>query len=148
MLKAVVTPAAYGHFAMPRSFYMFTSIVVVGYFVVIAGSSLLNSWRARYREAMSERSELTAGACAGARSHCSIDHRSHVRFLRREIVVVVCASPFHCIDVGWFGDLHKGCGHRCNAVHLHLVLMPGVDVFRLAKVSGLFTGEITRGMNV
>ena len=41
---------------------MFTSIVVVGYFVVIAGSALLNSWRARYREAMSERSTLTAGA--------------------------------------------------------------------------------------
>lgn len=62
MLKVVVTPAAYGHFAMPRSFYLFTSIVVVGYFVVIAGSALLNSWRARYREAMSERSTLTAGA--------------------------------------------------------------------------------------
>jgi hypothetical protein len=59
MLKAVVTPAAYGHFAMPRSFYLLTSTVAVGYFVITAGHSLLISWRARYREAMSERREPT-----------------------------------------------------------------------------------------
>lgn len=59
MLKAVATPAAYGHFAMPRSFYLLTSTVAVGYFVITAGHSLLISWRARYREAMSERREPT-----------------------------------------------------------------------------------------
>ena len=61
MLRAVFTPAAYGHFAMPRSFYILTSTIAVGYFVVTAGHSLLLSWRARYREAMSERRELAEG---------------------------------------------------------------------------------------
>jgi hypothetical protein len=54
MLRAVFTPAAYGHFAMPRSFYMLTSTMAMGYFVVTAGCSLLLSWRARYSAAMSE----------------------------------------------------------------------------------------------
>jgi alginate O-acetyltransferase complex protein AlgI len=61
MLRAAFTPAAYGHFAMPRSFYILTSTVAVGYFVVIAGHSLLLPWRARYREAISERREPTEG---------------------------------------------------------------------------------------
>jgi hypothetical protein len=61
MLRAVFTPAAYGHFAMPRSFYMLTSTIAVGYFVVTAGQSLLLSWRARYSEAISERRELAEG---------------------------------------------------------------------------------------
>src|SRR5215475_13489729 len=34
MLSAVLTPAAYMRFAMPRSFYMLTSTIAVGYFVV------------------------------------------------------------------------------------------------------------------
>jgi hypothetical protein len=59
MLKAAFTPAAYWHFAMPHSFYILTSTVAVGYFVVTAGQSLLLSWRARYREAISERREPT-----------------------------------------------------------------------------------------
>jgi alginate O-acetyltransferase complex protein AlgI len=61
MLRAVFTPAAYGHFAMPSSFYLLTSTIAVGYFVVTAGHSLLLSWRARYSEAISERRELAAG---------------------------------------------------------------------------------------
>jgi hypothetical protein len=61
MLRAVFSPAAYGHFAMSRSFYILTSTIAVGYFVGIAGHSLLLSWRARYRKAMSERSEPTEG---------------------------------------------------------------------------------------
>ena len=61
MLRAVVTPAAYGHFAMPRSFYLLTSASAVGYFVVIAGHSLLLSWKAQYREAISEAREPIAG---------------------------------------------------------------------------------------
>lgn len=60
MLKAVVTPAAYGHFAMPHSFYLLTSASVVGYFGVIAGHSLLVSWRAKYKEAISEGREPIA----------------------------------------------------------------------------------------
>ena len=61
MLSAVFTPAAYTHFAMPRTFYMLTSTMVVGYFVVTAGHSLLLSWRARYSEAISERKEAAEG---------------------------------------------------------------------------------------
>ena len=61
MLRAIFTPAAYGRFAMPRHFYMLTSTIVVGYFVVTAGHSLLLSWRARYREAISERGEAAEG---------------------------------------------------------------------------------------
>jgi len=61
MLRAVFTPAAYWHFAMPHSFYILTFTMAVGYFVVTAGHSLLLSWRARYREAMSERREPAAG---------------------------------------------------------------------------------------
>jgi hypothetical protein len=60
MVRAVFTPAAYGHFAMPRSFYILMLTVAVGYFVVTAGHSLLLSWRARYREAISEHRELAA----------------------------------------------------------------------------------------
>jgi len=61
MLRTVFTPAAYGHFAMPPSFYLLTSTSAVGYFAVTAGHSLLLSWRARYREAMSERREPLGG---------------------------------------------------------------------------------------
>jgi hypothetical protein len=61
MLTAVFTPAAYGRFAMPRSFYVLTFTMAVGYFVVTAGHSLLPSWGARYREAISERREPAEG---------------------------------------------------------------------------------------
>src|SRR5438067_1978830 len=61
MLSAVFTPAAYGRFAMPRNFYILTSTIAVGYFVVTAGHSLLLSWRARYSEAMSTRREPAEG---------------------------------------------------------------------------------------
>src|SRR6266581_8800421 len=61
MLSAVFTPAAYGRFAMPRSFYILTSTIAVGYFVVTAGHALLLSWRARYSEAISERREPAEG---------------------------------------------------------------------------------------
>jgi len=61
MLRAVFTPAAYWHFAMPHSFYILTFTMAVGYFVVTAGHSLLLSWRARYREAISERREPAEG---------------------------------------------------------------------------------------
>ena len=61
MLKTLITPAAYGHFAMTRSFYLLISASVVGYFVVIGGHSLLLSWRMRYREAISKRRVSTEG---------------------------------------------------------------------------------------
>jgi alginate O-acetyltransferase complex protein AlgI len=59
MLRAVFTPAAYGHFGMPANFYILMSTIAVGYFGVAAGHSLLLSWRARYSEAISERREPT-----------------------------------------------------------------------------------------
>jgi alginate O-acetyltransferase complex protein AlgI len=61
MVRAVLTPAAYGHFAMPLSFYILTGAMTAGYFAVTAGGSLLLSWRSRYRAAMSERREAAAG---------------------------------------------------------------------------------------
>jgi hypothetical protein len=61
MLRAVLTPAAYGRFVMPRSFYILTSTMAAGYFVVTAGYALLLSWRARYSAAMSERREPAEG---------------------------------------------------------------------------------------
>ena len=61
MLGAIITPVAYGHFAMPHSFYILASVMIVGYFVVIRGHSLLLSWRARYREAIGGHDELAEG---------------------------------------------------------------------------------------
>jgi hypothetical protein len=46
---------------MPHNFYMLTSTIAVGYFVVTAGHALVLSWRARYSEAMSERGEPAEG---------------------------------------------------------------------------------------
>ena len=93
MLSAVFTPAAYGRFAMPRTFYMLTSTMAIGYFVVTAGHALLLSWRARYSEAMSERREPAEGKWPVTVSQFSIDDRCLVRFLHWEIVVVACPSP-------------------------------------------------------
>jgi Family of unknown function (DUF5989) len=61
MLRAVFTPAAYSDFAMPLSFYVLTSTIAVGYFVVTAGHSLLLSSRARSRERISEPREPIEG---------------------------------------------------------------------------------------
>jgi alginate O-acetyltransferase complex protein AlgI len=54
MLKVVLTPDAYRHFGMPQSFYFLTCAMAVGYFILIAGHSLLLSWVARYRAALTE----------------------------------------------------------------------------------------------
>src|SRR5207244_7824314 len=69
MLRAVFTPAAYGRFAMPRNFYILTSTIAVGYFVVTAGHSLLLCWTARYSEAMSTRREPAVGLWPIAVAH-------------------------------------------------------------------------------
>jgi alginate O-acetyltransferase complex protein AlgI len=61
MVRAVLTPAAYRHFAMPRHFYVLTCTMAVGYFVVTAGYALLRSWSARSREALSAQREPVAG---------------------------------------------------------------------------------------
>ena len=61
MLRTIFTPAAYGHFAMPRNFYLVTSAIAVGYFVVVAGHSLLLHLRALYRKAIREERELAKG---------------------------------------------------------------------------------------
>jgi alginate O-acetyltransferase complex protein AlgI len=62
MLTALLTPAAYGRFAMPRQFYLVTAAIVVGYFAVAAAGSLLRSWRARYREVVGSPREFGAAA--------------------------------------------------------------------------------------
>jgi alginate O-acetyltransferase complex protein AlgI len=54
MFRAVFSPDAYRHFAMPRSFYIVTCAVTIGYFVFTAGHSLLLSWGARYGQAIRE----------------------------------------------------------------------------------------------
>jgi hypothetical protein len=53
---------------MPRSFYMLTVIVAVGYFSVMAGHPLMFSLRARYREATSEHREPSGGGLVPAAS--------------------------------------------------------------------------------
>ncbi len=60
MLTAMVTPAAYGSFAMAHSFYALTSIAVIGYFAVEAGCRLLLTWRTRYQELIDKRGEADA----------------------------------------------------------------------------------------
>src|SRR5437660_3582034 len=72
MLRAVFTPAAYRRFAMSRHFYILTSTIVVGYFVVTAGHALLLSWRARYREAMSERRAPAEGQWLVTAAHFTL----------------------------------------------------------------------------
>ena len=57
MFKAVITPAAYGHYAMPRNFYVLAPTVAVAYFVFMAGRSLLLSWSAAYCAAISQPEE-------------------------------------------------------------------------------------------
>jgi alginate O-acetyltransferase complex protein AlgI len=59
MLRTLVTPTSYGRFTMPTSFYIVTAAIVVGYFVAVAGHSLLLRWRAAYKETMRARIELT-----------------------------------------------------------------------------------------
>ena len=72
MLRTVVTPAAYGHFAMPRSFYALIVISAVGYFAVIAGQSVLLAWRERYREAQGEQGAQAAATRLGLIDNCTV----------------------------------------------------------------------------
>jgi len=65
MCSTAFSPDAYRHFAMPRSFYILTPALVIGYFALEAGQSLLLSWRLRYRQALSERT-LAAQALSPA----------------------------------------------------------------------------------
>jgi alginate O-acetyltransferase complex protein AlgI len=51
MLRVLVTPSAYRHFVLPRSFYALVVAVAAGYFANAALQPVLRSWRARYREA-------------------------------------------------------------------------------------------------
>jgi len=55
MLEAVLTPGAYRRLVLPHAFYRLTIAVVAGYFIVAGGAALLQSWRARYREAAESR---------------------------------------------------------------------------------------------
>src|SRR6266545_5144604 len=57
MFRSVISPGAYRYFAMPRSFYILTCAIAIGYFVFTAGHSLLLSWGARYAKAINERTQ-------------------------------------------------------------------------------------------
>jgi len=57
MFKAVLTPADYARFAMPRSFYILISTIAIAYFAWTAGHSVLLSWRAAYNKALTEPEE-------------------------------------------------------------------------------------------
>ncbi|HJT21783.1 MAG TPA: DUF5989 family protein [Nitrospira sp.] len=59
MVGTVLTPGAYAHFAMPRSFYVLTVASALGYFAVTAGHSVMVSWRERYRKTVGERAGRT-----------------------------------------------------------------------------------------
>jgi hypothetical protein len=54
MIGSALSPGAYRHFALPHSLYALTLAIACGYFAFAAGSSLALSWRARYREAISQ----------------------------------------------------------------------------------------------
>jgi len=54
MFESVFSPSAYLHLAMPRSFYLLTSFVVIAYFMYEGLGTLLAHWRARYREERSD----------------------------------------------------------------------------------------------
>jgi alginate O-acetyltransferase complex protein AlgI len=60
MLRSAFTPAAYGHFAMPWSFYALTIGIVLAYFSCAAGGALLVWLRTRYRDAVRERAPRVA----------------------------------------------------------------------------------------
>src|SRR5262249_35576196 len=57
MFRALLTPAEYARFAMPRSFYILISTMAIGYFGCTAGHSLLLSWRGAYRKALTQAEE-------------------------------------------------------------------------------------------
>ena len=54
MGRLAFSPSAYRHFAMPRDFYILTSVVIVGYFVFEAGRAVFSTWRLRYRQALAQ----------------------------------------------------------------------------------------------
>jgi alginate O-acetyltransferase complex protein AlgI len=60
MLRSVLSPAAYRHFALPRSFYILMLVVAVGYFVISSAHAFLSAWVVRYRGQESPRMERTA----------------------------------------------------------------------------------------
>lgn len=72
MLGTIVTPVAYGHFAMPRSFYALIVLSAVGYFGVIVGQSILLAWRERYRVGQDEQGVQTAAARFGFIGNCTV----------------------------------------------------------------------------
>jgi alginate O-acetyltransferase complex protein AlgI len=55
MLRPVFTPGAYGHFAMPRSFYALTIGMAVAYFACVGAGAALAWLRTRYRDAERDR---------------------------------------------------------------------------------------------
>jgi alginate O-acetyltransferase complex protein AlgI len=55
MLRSAFTPGAYGHFAMPRSFYVLTVGIALVYFLSVAAAALAAWLRACYRDAARER---------------------------------------------------------------------------------------------
>src|SRR5437867_13420031 len=83
---------------------------------------------------------------AGELNWCYFDHRCLVRFFYWKIVVVVCTSPFHFSSFRRFSDLQRERCHRCNAVHLHLVLTPGLDDSPVCKITGLLIKKATLGI--
>jgi alginate O-acetyltransferase complex protein AlgI len=59
MFRSVFSPSAYLRFVMPHNFYIFTVFIPLGYFAFTAGGLLLDSWRTRYRNAMSGSAQPT-----------------------------------------------------------------------------------------
>ena len=74
-----------------------------------------------------------------------IDYRCVVRFLHCEIVVVAGTSAFHFGVLGRFSDSHKENCHRCNAVHLYLVLTAGLDRFFTLQIVTLLISVVSFG---
>lgn len=61
MLRTVLSPAGYSHFALPLNFYRLTSIAMAGYFAVVGIAAFLD------RHAAVEQSEASVGGEMGSR---------------------------------------------------------------------------------
>jgi len=120
---------------MPRSFYMLTSTIAVGYFVVTAGHSLLLSWRARYSEAINERRELAEGKWPVTVANFTLIIGALFDFFTKRLWWWLTPALTTLGVLGRFSDSHTESCHRCNAVHVHLVLTLGLDDSPLGKIA-------------
>lgn len=99
MLKSVVSPAAYGRFAMPLSFYALIVGVAVGYFAFVAASDLLTLVRQRYGQGVPDRTPLGAQLLRAPMTRPTMLVAGTVDFL--ETTLWWWLGPALCVVGGW-----------------------------------------------